>query len=122
MAALTNARPVGSEWGHHPPAKARQQASEGVIEVVELKFSPWYNTGREVMTLAQTKAHMEATTRYNKKAYDRKELKLRKDAEINGDVLRTHAEAMGESVNAFLLRAVLETMQRDNAKTADKEE
>ena len=71
--------------------------------------------------MAQSKAHMEATTRYNKKAYDRIELKLRKDAEITGDVLRTHAEAMGESVNAFLLRAALETMQRDNAKATDKE-
>ena len=73
--------------------------------MVELKLSSWYNASNEVMKMAQTKAHMEATTRYNKKAYDRIELKLRKDAEINGDVLRTHAEAMGESVNAFLLRA-----------------
>ena len=72
--------------------------------------------------MAQTKAHMEATTRYNKRAYDRIELKLRKDADINGEVLRAHAEAMGESVNAFLLRAAVETMQRDSAKTADKEE
>ncbi|WP_305117481.1 hypothetical protein [Acutalibacter muris] len=90
--------------------------------MVELKLSSWYNASNEVMKMAQTKAHMEATTRYNKKAYDRIELKLRKDAEINGDVLRTHAEAMGESVNAFLLRAAVETMQRDNAKTADEEE
>ena len=72
--------------------------------------------------MAQRKAHMEATTRYNKKAYDRIELKLRKDADFSGDVLRAHAEATGESINAFLLRAAMETMQRDNAKTAGKEE
>ena len=94
--------------------------------MVELKSRSWYNTDNEVMKMAQTKAHMEATTRYNKKAYDRIELKLRKDADLNGDLLRAHAETMGESVNAFLLRAAVETMQRDKAHVAvdkmDKEE
>ncbi len=64
--------------------------------------------------MAQSKAHMAATNRYNKKAYDRIELKLRKDADLNGDVVRAHAEAHGESVNGFLLRAVAETIERDN--------
>ncbi len=49
--------------------------------------------------MAQSKAHMEATTRYNKKAYDRIELKLRKDTDINGETIRVHAAARGESVN-----------------------
>ncbi len=31
------------------------------------------------------------------------------------DVIKAHAEARGESVNAFLNRAAQETMQRDNA-------
>ena len=30
-------------------------------------------------------------------------------------VIKSHAEARGESVNAFINRAVLETMERDNA-------
>ena len=72
--------------------------------------------------MAQTKAHIAATERYNKKAYDRILLKLRKDADINGEAIRAHAETKGESLNGFLLRAVTETMHRDNAKTADKEE
>lgn len=63
--------------------------------------------------MPQSKAHMEATGRYNKKAYDRIELKLRKDAEINGDTIRAYAESRGESLNAFLVRAVTETMARD---------
>lgn len=70
--------------------------------------------------MAQTKAHMEATGRYNKKAYDRIELKLRKDADINGDAIRAHVEAKGESLNGFLLRAVTEAMQRDNAQATEK--
>ncbi len=31
------------------------------------------------------------------------------------DVIKAHAEARGESVNAFINRAVLETMERDNS-------
>ena len=30
------------------------------------------------------------------------------------DILKQHAEKMGESVNAFIYRAVKETMARDN--------
>lgn len=65
--------------------------------------------------MAQTKAHIAATNRYNQKAYDRLLLKIRKDAAINSDVIRAHAESRGESVNGFLLRAVTETIERDNA-------
>lgn len=64
--------------------------------------------------MAQSKAHMEATGRYNKKAYDRIELKLRKDSELNGNLIRAHAESKKESVNGFLTRAVMETIKRDN--------
>ena len=66
--------------------------------------------------MAQTVAHMEATNRYNQKAYDNVQLRLRKDAEINGSTVRAHAELMGESVNAFMLRAVIETMERDKKR------
>ena len=31
------------------------------------------------------------------------------------EIIKTHAESRGESVNAFLNRAAQETMQRDNA-------
>ena len=33
------------------------------------------------------------------------------------DVIKAHAEARGESVNAFVGRAIEETMQRDQAAT-----
>ena len=33
------------------------------------------------------------------------------------ETVKAHAEARGESVNAFINRAVLETMERDNAAT-----
>lgn len=48
--------------------------------------------------------------------------RTRKDAEINGNVIRPHADARGESANGFILRSIIETMERDNAEaTADKE-
>ncbi len=33
------------------------------------------------------------------------------------DVVKAHAEAQGESLNAFINRAIDETMERDNAAT-----
>ena len=38
------------------------------------------------------------------------------------DVIKAHAEARGESVNAFVGRAIEETMQRDNAAPGASED
>ena len=38
--------------------------------------------------MAQSKAHMEATGRYNKKAYERIAFDVRRDAEMNADFIR----------------------------------
>ncbi len=46
--------------------------------------------------MAQSKAHMEATNRYAKKTYDRIAFDVRREAELNCDVIRTHAEVMGK--------------------------
>lgn len=48
--------------------------------------------------------------RYNDKAYDRINLTVPKGQK---DVIKAHAEAHGESVNAFILRAIQTTMQND---------
>lgn len=63
--------------------------------------------------MAQSRAHNEATNRYNKKAYDRLHVSLRKDADLNGGFVRAYAQARGESTNAFIIRAIRETIQRD---------
>ena len=52
--------------------------------------------------------------RYNAKAYD--EMKVRV-AKGNKEQIQAHAEAQGESLNAFINRAILETMERDGAAT-----
>ena len=63
--------------------------------------------------MAQTKAHADASNRYNKKAYDRLHVSLRKDGSMNGAFIRAYAQSRGESTNAFIVRAIRETIQRD---------
>lgn len=38
------------------------------------------------------------------------------------EIVRTHAEARGESMNSFMNRAISETMARDNAATGASED
>ena len=63
-----------------------------------------------------SQAKYRANMRYNKKAYERIPFDVRRDAEINGGYIRSHAEAMGESLNGFIKRAVAETIKRDKEK------
>ena len=63
-----------------------------------------------------SKAKREADARYRKKAYERIAFDVRRDVAINGDYIRSHAKAMGESMNGFIKRAVQETIERDKAK------
>jgi len=69
--------------------------------------------------MAQSKAHMAATSRYEQKAYDKLLIRLRKDAEVNGNAVRAHAESQGESMQGFVVRAITETMARDRAETTE---
>lgn len=57
-----------------------------------------------------SKAQQKATNKYISKAYDRVNLTLPKGKK---EIIKAHCEARGESVNAFLNRAVDETMERD---------
>ena len=49
--------------------------------------------------------------KYNAKAYDRINLTMPKGKK---EVIQNHAEGRGESTNAFINRAINETMQRDS--------
>lgn len=63
----------------------------------------------------------DATAYQNKyiaKAYDRINLTLPKGQK---EIIKTHAEGRGESVNGFIGRAISETMERDNAAPAASE-
>lgn len=57
-----------------------------------------------------TKAQQRAVNKYMKENYDRVNLTLPKGTK---DKVRAHAESRGESLNAFITRAIEETMERD---------
>lgn len=63
-----------------------------------------------------SEAQRRAVAKYNAANYDRVELRLDKGCK---DTVKAHAEAQGESLNAFINRAITETMARDTAATAD---
>jgi predicted HicB family RNase H-like nuclease len=63
--------------------------------------------------MPQSKAHIEATARYEKKAYDKYQIRMKKG---QLDVVKTHATNHGESVNGFINRAIAETMKREETK------
>ena len=62
---------------------------------------------------AVSKAQQKAVHKYVKNNYDRLDLTVPKG---NKAAIKEHADQMGESVNAFINRAISEAMQRDNEK------
>ena len=59
-----------------------------------------------------SKAQQEAVHRYVKKNYDRIELMVKPKG--RKDELKAHAAGRGESLNAFINRAIDEALERDN--------
>lgn len=58
-----------------------------------------------------SKSQQKAVHKYVKANYDRIELTVPKGQK---DIIKSHAEAQGESVNGFINRAIDEAMERDN--------
>ena len=67
--------------------------------------------------MPKSEAKKKADARWEKKAYDRLLLRIRKDAEMNGDFFKEYSASRGESINGFFLRAAKETIERDKEKT-----
>ena len=65
-----------------------------------------------------SKAQQKAVSRYVKSNYDRLELTVPKGKK---DIIKAHAESRGESVNAFIGRAISETMSRDKTPQRPQE-
>ena len=61
-----------------------------------------------------SKAQQKAVNKYMKSNYDRVNLVMPKGKK---DVIRAHAAQQGESVNAYINRAIDEAMQRDDSAT-----
>ena len=52
--------------------------------------------------------------RYNAKAYDQIQFRVKKGQR---EVIQAHADSQGESMAAFITRAISETMERDAQKS-----
>ena len=63
-----------------------------------------------------SKAQQKAVHKYVKNNYDRLELTVPKGRKAE---IKAHAEAQNESVNAFIVRAVNETIERDNSSITE---
>ena len=68
----------------------------------------------EVQKKKVSEAQRRAVAKYNAANYDRVELRLDKGSK---ETIKAHAKAQGESLNAFINRAITETMERDNHST-----
>lgn len=68
--------------------------------------------------MSVSKAQQRAVNKYVANNYDRVLVTMPKGQK---DIIKAHAEARGESVNAFIGRAISETMSRDNAPQRPQE-
>jgi hypothetical protein len=66
--------------------------------------------------MAYNESAKKAIMKYQQKSLDRVSVWVPKGTKA---VWQAHAELMGESLTAFLTRAVMETMQRDRAKAKE---
>lgn len=67
--------------------------------------------------MAVSKANQRAVNKYKKNNYDRIEITVPKGQRA---VFQAHAATLGESVNGFIGRAILETMERDSGGAASE--
>ena len=65
--------------------------------------------------MAVSKSQQKAVHKYVKANYDRMELTVPKGQK---DTIKVHASTRGESMNGFIGRAILETMERDGGGAA----
>ena len=63
------------------------------------------------MTVPASKAQQKAVSKYMKENYDVYQIRMKKGQK---DIIKTHADSQGESINAFIGRAISETMERDS--------
>ena len=69
--------------------------------------------------MSPSDAQRRAIRKYQQEKLEDVKFRVRKGQK---QVIQEHAQQQGESVNAFLTRAVRETMERDNAKETPSEE
>lgn len=71
-----------------------------------------YNNLMEVYMSPVSKSQQKAVAKYMKSNYDELKVRVPKGQK---ELITAHAENRGESVNGFVNRSIIETMERDNA-------
>jgi len=62
-----------------------------------------------------SEAQKRANQKWESKAYDKVLLRIRKDTEPTRETITAAADAVGLSLNAYIMEAVKEKMQRDDS-------
>lgn len=68
--------------------------------------------------MAQSKAHIKASNKYNAKAYDRVSLMLPRGKK---EVVREYAESKGLSLNGYINKLISDDMNAGQAEPTEKE-
>lgn len=63
--------------------------------------------------MAISKAQQDAVNKYKRANYDRMEMLVPKGKK---EIIKAHAESMGESVNGFISRAIDNQIERDKSE------
>ena len=63
-----------------------------------------------------SKAQQKAVSKYMKENYDELKARIPKGQK---EIIKSHAEAQGESLNAFINRAIVYTMEKDKGGTEE---
>lgn len=95
---------ISSEWYAIPFIRAKE-----ILVDANKNPDKYKNTHKKV-----SKAQQKAVSKYMKENYD--EIKVRVDKGRKAEI-KAHADIQGESVNAFISRAIVETMERDSTDT-----
>lgn len=64
----------------------------------------------DIMAEKKGNSQTRAKNKYNAKTYDNLRIVVKKGRK---DIIRAHADSIGESINGFVNRAIDETMERD---------
>ena len=63
-----------------------------------------------------SKAQIKSTTKYERNNYDKVTIRLRRDADLTRDKLQEAADAARESVNAYIIEAIRQRMEREEKR------
>lgn len=86
------------------------------VKICLITFS-LFMKNRRCLDVATSKAAQRAVNKYMKENYDRVNLTMPKGKK---EAVQAYASQFGESVNAFINRAIDEAMQRDTPATTEE--